>query len=793
MKKGPVGASVAHESAALHVTGQAQFTDDIWPTHGNVVHLWPVCSTQAHAQIERIETATALKLPGVLDVMVGTDVPGDNDIGPARRDEPLLPVEMVSHWGQAVAWVVAETECEAKRAAQKVSVQYRPLPAVLTLKEAIAAGSFHTETLELSKGDAPRALGRAAHRISGELWVGGQEHFYLETQAAFAIVDSAGHVMVHSSTQHPAETQKMVARVLGLTQNQVTVQCLRMGGAFGGKEVQANAWAAIAALCAQRLGRPARVRLTRQQDMCMTGKRHPFVGKFEVGFDDTGKLLALRTQLYSDGGHCLDLSEPVLQRALFHSDSCYCIEHMQVSGRVCKTNTVSNTAFRGFGGPQGMLIMEEALDRVARSLGLPIDEVRARNFYRQGARSHFGQIIQGAERLPRLWSQLQQSSDYRARLGQISTFNSREPNKKRGLAITAVKFGISFTTAAFNQAGALVLIFRDGSVQVNHGGTEMGQGLHTKIRQIAAQQLGVPLAQVRIMATRTDKIPNTSATAASAGTDLNGAAVANACQVLRERLQEVAQLLHGLSSTEWVFQNGRIVAQNNPRADFSFVEVVAAAYQRRVALFATGFYCTPNIQFDWEQGQGTPFQYFAFGAAVSEVQVCGFTGQYQLRRVDILHDVGESLSPKIDVGQIEGGFIQGLGWLTTESLHWDKVGRLCTQGASTYKLPTVAECPPDFRVQLLAEARQEGVIFGSKAVGEPPFMLAISVREALRAAVGEFEPGSTRIELASPATPEQVYWAIDALRTARGSTSSSPPSSTICPASSSRSPTTPVQ
>jgi xanthine dehydrogenase large subunit len=546
---------------------------------------------------------------------------------------------------------------------------------------------------------------------------------------------------VDSSTQHPSETQEVVARVLGLPSHSVTVQCLRMGGAFGGKEVQANPWAAIAALGAWKTKRPVRVRLPRALDMALTGKRHPFLARFSAGFEGDGRLRAVQVELYSDGGWSLDLSDPVMWRALFHCDNAYLIPALDASGYVCKTHKTSQTAFRGFGGPQGMIVIEDILDRIARTLGLRPDAVRERNFYREGDRTHYTQLVKDASRIQRIWDELKASSDYENRLAEIERFNAAHEFTKRGIAITPVKFGISFTATFFNQAGALVLVYRDGSVQVNHGGAEMGQGLHTKIRQIAADALGVPAETIRVMPTRTDKVPNTSATAASAGADLNGAAVADACRQIRERLAPIAEEMPGAE----------------------FAAIVETAYKRRISLFAQGYYRTPEIHFDAQTATGKPFHYYAYAAAVSEVEVDGFTGDSRVLRVDILEDAGDSLSPLIDRGQIEGGFVQGLGWLTIEELVWDAQGRLATAGASTYKLPSWSEMPPVFHVAFLQRAAEPGVIMGSKAVGEPPLMLAFSVREAIRAAIAAFGPGKV-VTLDSPATPERVYWAIQEAR-----------------------------
>jgi xanthine dehydrogenase large subunit len=766
-----VGTPQPHESARGHVTGEAKYVDDLWMRASGAVHLWPVIVPHAHARVEALITAPALAAPGVLCVLTAADVSGVNDVGPVRRDEPLFPSTVCFH-GQPVAWVVAETEEQARRAAALVETRCDPLPAILSIPDAIAAQSFSFGPERLARGDARAALEDCPERLSGEIGVGGQEHFYLETQAALAWVDEAGLTMVHSSTQHPSETQEIVARVLGVPRHEVVVQCTRMGGGFGGKETQASTWAALAALAARKLGRPARVRLSRAQDMTFTGKRHPFLGRFQVGFDRSGKLLALVLDLYSDGGYSLDLSAPVLFRAMFHVDNCYCIDDMLVTGHVCHTHNVSHTAFRGFGGPQGMFMIEDIIDRVARHLDLPPHEVRQRNFYRPGDSSHYGQPIRDADRIERIWGELMRSSEFDTRWQAVERFNAKNPSAKRGLAITPVKFGISFTTSHYNQAGALVLIYRDGSVQVNHGGTEMGQGLHTKVWQIAADALGLPLEAVRVMPTRTDKVPNTSATAASSGSDLNGAAVLAACETLTARLGAVAARYFGVGVEAVVFEAGLIYPAGARERAVPFAAIVERAYEQTIPLFASGFYRTPDLSFDKATGTGRPFHYFAYGAAVSEVEVDGFTGMYALRRVDILHDVGRSLSPLVDRGQVEGGFIQGVGWLTCEELTWNERGALTSRGASTYKLPSLGECPPVFNVALLERADEPGVVRGSKAVGEPPLMLALSVREALRAAVAAFgrdtSMGATPrlVELGSPATPERVYWAIEAVRRA---------------------------
>jgi xanthine dehydrogenase large subunit len=728
-----------HESAYGHVTGAALYTDDLTGRFPGLLHAWPVLSPHAHALVIRIDTTAAMSEPGVVAVLTNDDVPGEGNTGPNRHDEPLFPAEVMFH-RQPVAWVLGETLDAAQRGAARVDVAYETLPAILTIDAAIAAESFLTGTLRLARGDIS-GLAASPLVFEGELHIGGQEHFYLETQCAIAWRDETGGVSVHSSTQHPAETQEVVARVLGIAKHQVTIECLRMGGAFGGKEVQANGWAAIAALGVLKTGRPVRVRLTRQLDMALTGKRHPYLARYRAGFLRDGRIQAVQMAFFSDGGWSLDLSEPIMWRSLFHCDNAYHLPAVEATGRVCRTHKTSQTAFRGFGGPQAMVVIEEILSHAAQRLSIPPHVVRERNFYGEGDTTHYGQPVEQPERILSSWSTAKERSSFDRRLAAIAAFNAAHPHVKRGLAITPVKFGISFTATFFNQAGALVLIYRDGSVQVNHGGTEMGQGLFTKIRRIAAESLGVALDRVRVMSTRTDKVPNTSATAASAGTDLNGAAVLDACRQLKARLAEVAA--------------GR---------DLPFAELCELAYRQRVPLFAQGYYRTPDIHFDPVAGRGKPFHYFVYGAAVAEVEVDGFTGASRLLRVDIVEDVGDSVVPLVDRGQIEGGFIQGVGWLTCEELLWDEQGRLATAGASTYKLPSWSEMPQEFNVHFLERAAQPDVVFGSKAVGEPPLMLAIAVREALRAAVGAFGSGQEAIEFDSPATPERIFFAIRRVR-----------------------------
>ncbi|MDD2676681.1 MAG: xanthine dehydrogenase molybdopterin binding subunit [Methylacidiphilaceae bacterium] len=758
----PIGRLLPHESALDHVTGRACYTDDHAGRLRGLLHAWPVQSPHAHARIRRIGREEALSQPGVATLLTAADIPGENETSSGFPDEPLLPLEEVFYHGQPVAWVLAESREAARLGAAAVPVEYEPLPSLVGLEEAIEAESWLAGPFRLVRGDFPSAWEGAPFQMEDSLWMGGQEHFYLETQAALAWEDANGGLIVRSSTQHPSETQEIVARVLGLPRHRVTVECPRMGGAFGGKEVQATPYAALAALGCLQTGQPVRVRLPRTLDMVLTGKRHPFLGRFRTGFTPEGNLLALKVDLYADGGWSRDLSAGVLWRALLHLDNAYWIPAIEATGFVCRTHKSSQTAFRGFGGPQGVALIEEVLTRIAQTLDLPPSLVRKRNLYRAGQTTPYGQEVREAESLHTLWDTLLEQAGYAERETEIANANRGDPHRKRGIAITPVKFGISFTQGRFNQAGATVLLYRDGSAQVHHGGTEMGQGLQTKIRQIAASSLGLPLESIRVMTTRTDQIPNSSPTAASSGCDLNGPAVAEACGKLLERLRPVAAELLACPAVLVCFQDGRIFSEYEPTRALTFARLVEEAHLRCIPLFSQGFYQTPGLSFDPDTGRGNPFAYFAIGAAVSEVEVDGFTGEYRIRAVDILHDVGRSINPLIDRGQVEGGFFQGLGWVTCEELLWDREGRLRTAGASTYKLPSWSELPPHFEVRFFSGGIESPAIAGSKAVGEPPLLLAFSIREALKAAIAAFGPGP--VDLGLPATPERVYWAIDAAR-----------------------------
>ncbi len=753
-----------HESAEGHVTGEARYVDDLPAPPGMLVGL-PVGTTIACGRVTRRDGAAALEMPGIHAVLFAEDVPGERMIGPVVHDEPVLVSDEVSAVGQPVALVVGESLAACRAAAKALVIEYAEAPAILSVEEGIAAGRFLCEPHRMRRGDVDAALASAPLRIAGELHTHAQDHFYLETQASLAIPGEGASMEIFSSTQHPTEIQSLVAAVLGIGRHEVVVAVPRMGGGFGGKESQAAPFAVLAALAARATGRPVKVWLNRDQDMVMTGKRHPMLARYEVGFDDDGRILGAKVRLYADGGWSRDLSAPILDRAMFHLDNAYFIPALDFEGVVVQTNLASNTAFRGFGGPQGMLVIETVMSRAAERLGVDPAELRRRNFYRDGQRTPYDQEIEGC-RLERVFEEVTASSDYAARRAAIEAFNLWSRWVRRGIAVQPVKFGISFTNTLLNQAGALVLVYTDGTVQVNHSGTEMGQGLHTKVRAVAAHALGVAAACVRVMTTATDKVPNTSATAASTGSDLNGAAVREACETIRERLRAVAAEMLGLGEADaagLVFAGGEVSHALSGRKT-SFVEVVQRAWARRVSLAATGYYATPGIAYDRAAGRGRPFYYFAYGAAVCEVEVSALTGEHRVTRVDVLHDVGESLVPTIDRGQIEGGFVQGQGWLTCEEVLWDEKGRLVTHGPSTYKIPAVGDAPSEFRVALLRHAGQPGVIHGSKAVGEPPFMLAIGVVTALRAAIASFGPGGAEVELRPPCTPEAILRAITAMQ-----------------------------
>jgi xanthine dehydrogenase large subunit len=754
-----------HESAVGHVTGSAPYTDDI-PEPVGTLHACLGLSEIAHGRIVSMDLDAVRAAPGVVAVLTAADIPGANDISPTGLgDDPVFPTDTVAYHGQPLFAVVAETRDQARRAAALARIACDPLPAILGVEAALDAGAPDvTPPLTLARGDAEAALQAAPHRLQGRMRIGGQDHMYLEGQIAFAIPGEDGTLTVHCSTQHPAEAQQMVAQVLGLPFNAVTVQVRRMGGGFGGKETQMNLFAAVAALAATRLDRPVKLRPDRDQDMIATGKRHDFVADYDVGFDAEGRIQAVDARLAARCGFSADLSGPVTDRALFHADNGYFYPHVRLASRPLKTNTVSNTAFRGFGGPQGAVVAERIVEEIAFALGEDPLTIRQRNFYRPGRDvTPYHQRVED-NILPRLVAELEASSDYRARRAAILDFNAQGGVARRGIALTPVKFGVSFTATWYNQAGALVHIYKDGSVGLNHGGTEMGQGLFTKVAQVVASALQVDLARIRVTATATDKVPNTSATAASSGADLNGMAALDACRKLKARLVAFA-------SDRWdVAADAVAFAPNEVRvgdAAIPFDAFVKEAYMARVALSATGFYKTPKIHWDRANGQGRPFYYFAYGAAVSEVEIDTLTGEYQVTRTDILHDVGRSLNPAIDLGQVEGGFVQGMGWLTTEELWWDADGRLRTHAPSTYKIPLASDRPRRFNVALADwSENREMTIRRSKAVGEPPIILAISVVEALSMAVASVADYRVCPRLDTPVTPERVLMAVEGLRAA---------------------------
>ncbi|MBI5275388.1 MAG: xanthine dehydrogenase molybdopterin binding subunit [Burkholderiales bacterium] len=752
------GTSHPHESARAQVAGSATYIDDI-PEVKGTLHAAPILSNVARGKLLGVDTSEAEKCPGVRGVILAGDIPGDRIIPTFVHDEPIFAIDRVEFLGQVVGVVVADTVMQARRAARKVRLDIEPLPAVLDPREAVRQQSFVLPPVTVKRGDPEGGIARAPHRLQGSLEVGGQEHFYLEGQVGYVLPLEQDQWWVYSSTQHPGEIQHWVSHALGLPNSAVTVECRRMGGGFGGKETQSGHIAVWAALAANKLRRPVKLRLDRDDDFMVTGKRHPFAYDYTVGFDDDGLITGLKLMLAANCGFSADLSGPVADRAVFHADNAYFLGDVEIVSYRCRTNTQSHTAFRGFGGPQGMIVTEAIMGDIARALGKDPLDVRRRNLYGIEERNttHYQMKVEDNILEP-LLAQLERSSSYRRRRADIGMWNAASPVIKRGLAITPVKFGISFTATFFNQAGALVHVYTDGSVQVNHGGTEMGQGLNTKVAQIVADELGVPFERVRVTAADTSKVPNASATAASSGTDLNGRAAQFAARQVRQRLAEFAAQLQGCEPAQVRFANGEVTG---PQSAMPWDIVVAGAYKARIQLWSDGFYKTPKIHYDKDTLTGRPFYYFAYGAACTEVAIDTLTGENRVLKVDILHDVGHSINPAIDIGQIEGGFIQGMGWLTTEQLVWNDKGYLATHAPSTYKIPATGDVPAHFKVELWPEASREDNVGGSKAVGEPPFMLAISVFEALRDAVAAARNDGV-VTLDAPATAEHVLKAIRA-------------------------------
>ncbi|MDP2261571.1 MAG: xanthine dehydrogenase molybdopterin binding subunit [Hydrogenophaga sp.] len=791
------GQSRHHESARVQVAGAAPYIDDIPEVRGTL-HAAPICSKVAHGRLLGIDASAALALPGVVGVVTAADIPGDPLLAAFGHDEPVFAQDTVQFVGQVVALVIAHDTMTARRAARLVQLRIEPLPPVLDVHTAHAQQSYVLPPVHVARGDAPAALQRAPHVLEGAFEVGGQEHFYLEGQIAYVMPLEQNQWWVYASTQHPGEVQHWVSHALGLRLSAVTVECRRMGGGFGGKETQAGHLAVWAAIAANRFNCPVKLRLERDDDFMITGKRHPFAYRYRAGFDDSGLLSGLQLEMLVNCGFSADLSGPVADRAIFHADNAYFLEDVAISSYRCKTNLQSHTAFRGFGGPQGVIVIERILSDIAARLGLDPLDVRLRNLYsneptsqalrqaqdeREGsarAAASAGRPEQRPVRaepveafakrnvthylmkvedniLQPLMTQLALTSDYRNRRQQIAAWNAQSPVIKRGISLTPVKFGISFTATLFNQAGALVHVYTDGSVQVNHGGTEMGQGLNTKVAQIVADELGVPFHCVQCTAADTSKVPNASATAASSGTDLNGRAAQFAARRVRDNLAAFVAGLDNCGAGAVQFEAGIVTTPERSRA---FEDVVHAAYANRIQLWSDGFYRTPKIHYDKATLTGRPFYYFSYGAAVSEVAIDTLTGESRVLKVDILHDVGRSINPAIDIGQIEGGFVQGMGWLTTEQLVWDDKGLLRTHAPSTYKIPTTGDIPAHLRVDLWPEANPEDNVHGSKAVGEPPFMLAISVFEALRDAVAQ--AGGQPESMNAPATAEEVLRALTA-------------------------------
>ncbi|MGE5450936.1 MAG: xanthine dehydrogenase molybdopterin binding subunit [Acidobacteriota bacterium] len=761
------GRPLPHESAHLHVQGSAPYIDDL-PELAGTLHAALGWSPTAHGTLRAIDVAALRAQPGIVAVLTAADIPGLNDCGAIIHDEPILTDDHVQYLGQPLFAVLSDDRETARRVAARAHefVQIDALPAVLTPEAAHAAGQYVVPPMHMCRGDAAAALANAPHLLQDTFHLGGQEQFYLEGQISYAIPKENHSLHVHCSTQHPSEMQHVIARALNWHSHQVLVECRRMGGGFGGKESQSAVFACIAALAAHRLQRPVKLRLDRDDDFMITGRRHCFVHHSAVGYDDEGRLLAAKVDLISRAGYSADLSAPVMTRAMCHFDNAYWLPHVDLHGYCAKTNTQSNTAFRGFGGPQGALAIEVALDSAARRLGKDPLDVRLANLYGQTGRNitPYGQTVDD-NILPELIAELVESSDYRARRQAIAAFNATSPVLKKGLALTPVKFGISFNVVHLNQAGALVHVYGDGSILVNHGGTEMGQGLHTKVAQMVAHTLGVSAARVRVTATDTSKVANTSATAASTGSDLNGQAAADAARQIKERLIAHLARERQMPPEAIRFEHDQVICGD---ATLSFEQVITQAYMARVQLWSDGFYATPGLHWDRTTMQGHPFHYFAYGAAVSEVLIDTLTGESKLLRADILHDVGQSINPALDLGQIEGGFIQGMGWLTSEELYWHPdSGRLMTHAPSTYKIPTASDCPADFRVKLYGQPNRHDTVYRSKAVGEPPLLLPFSVFLAIRDAISSV--GGHRVDppLRAPATPEAILDALDAVRHAR--------------------------
>lgn len=745
-----------HESAVKHVTGLARYVDDL-PEPANLLHLAAGVSRIAHGRVRHMNLDAVRNSPGVVAVFTAADVPGQLDIGPVYGGDPLLADDLIQFIGQPLFFVVATDFYRANQALALADIDYEELPPVLTVEQALAQQLFVLPTHTMRRGDPDAGLAAATTVLDGEIYIGGQEHFYLEGQVAMALPTEDGGMHVHTSSQHPAEVQKLVAEVLGVPIHKVHAEVRRMGGGFGGKETQAAPLACAAALAAWHTGHAVKYRMPRAADMAYTGKRHDFLARYQVGVDADGRFTGVKIQLSGKCGCSPDLSDGIVDRAMFHADNGYFLNQAEVIGDRCKTHTVSATAFRGFGGPQGMAVAEAITDHVARALGLDPLLVRERNLYSPGRdMTHYGQQVE-QHQLQAIFDRLKQRADYAGRRQAVSAFNASHRWLKKGLALTPVKFGISFTAQHLNQAGALVHVYTDGSIEVAHAGTEMGQGLYTKVAQVVANEFGVPVDWVNCAATRTDKVPNGSPTAASSGSDLNGKAAQNACIRIRDGLVAFACEHYGLTPAQIGFADGQVQLGEQQLA---FADFIQQAYLQRVPLSSSGFYKTPKIHYDRATATGRPFFYYANGAALAEVLVDTLTGEYRVTRVDICHDVGKSLNSVIDIGQIEGGFVQGMGWVTSEELRWDERGRVISNSPANYKIPTAADIPAVFNVELFDEPNNEDTIYSSKAVGEPPLMLALSVWCALRDAVASVADYRHHPRLDIPATPEKVLRAV---------------------------------
>ena len=762
---------IYHDSAIKHVSGKSVYINDM-NAPSDMLHGKVVYSPYAHAKILSFNLEKARQVKGVHGILSYKDIPGANQMGPVFHDEPCLAENTVNFIGQAVFLIAAESKEIAAKAEKLIEIEYEPLTPITTIEEAIANNQLLSVPRIINRGNADEAILKAKHVLKGTLKTGAQEHWYLETQTSLCIPDELNEMMVYSSTQNPSETQAIIAEVLGITRNDVIVEIRRMGGAFGGKETQGNHTAAWAALLANYTKRPVKIHLFRDDDQVMTGKRHRFISDYEIGFDDDGMITAYKVNLNADAGATADLSMAILERAVLHADGSYFIPNISVTGKAWLTNLPSNTAFRGFGGPQGIAVIENAIDRMARFLKKDATEIRFKNFYGITDRNttHYDEEVEN-NRLFTIYEQIIQSSDYHKRKTEIAEFNFKNEFYKKGMALTPVKFGISFTTAFLNQAGALVNIYQDGTVLVNHGGTEMGQGLHTKMQQIAALELGISPEFVKVNATNTSKVPNASATAASSGSDLNGMAVKNAVDIIKLRLIDVTidefnkkQHPNPSIADDIVFHNNFIFDNLHPDRILPFKEIVMMAYLQQKSLSSTGYYKTPNIHYNRETGKGHPFHYYGFGMAVSEVQVDVLTGNHKILRTDILHDTGKSINEAIDIGQVEGGFIQGIGWCTTEDIKWDTNGKLLNHSPDTYKIPTVQDIPTDFRTTLLKDAPNYNTIRQSKAVGEPPLMLAFSVWLAIKDAISAVGNHEIEPDFSLPATNEVILKSIEKIK-----------------------------